>query len=222
MCSRPRGGGGEFLPLCGDDRSPSACLGVRVEHRQHEWLPDPNPGRCCLPPPFRRAARQSTGSPLASPLSLSLSSPLSCRLLGILLWDEARACTHMSVLRPAQPRPVASCTSLTRNPQPEPLNVWHPALRHPHSPSRTFFTPPQLHPPHTQHTKHAPSLSHFLARAPSLSTLTHTRPMQVLDVVRRFLGRQARCATWSSNTLLPHMDHPVLGKPPPPPIWFPV
>lgn len=33
----------------------------------------------------------------------------------------------------------------------------------------------------------------------------------ILFLVRAYLGNSARAATWSSNTLLPHMDHPVLG-----------
>ncbi|EKX44488.1 hypothetical protein GUITHDRAFT_109608 [Guillardia theta CCMP2712] len=33
----------------------------------------------------------------------------------------------------------------------------------------------------------------------------------ILFLVRSYLGRYARCATWSSNTLLPKMDHPRLG-----------
>ena len=33
----------------------------------------------------------------------------------------------------------------------------------------------------------------------------------ILYLVRSYLGRSARAATWSSNTLLANMDHPVLG-----------
>ena len=33
----------------------------------------------------------------------------------------------------------------------------------------------------------------------------------ILYLVRTYLGKSARAATWSSNTLLPHMDHAVLG-----------